>query len=90
MPCGCLGSVGRGLTLFGVLVDDRSNRAPDVQKVLTDYGSEILFRTGIPYLTKEQGLITFAMECDEKTRSEITQRIESLGCVCIKNMVLGQ
>lgn len=88
MSCGCCASSDRDLTVFGVLVDDRPNRAPDVQRVLTEYGSSILFRTGMPYPTKEQGLITFVMEADDRTRDEITQKLDGLGCVCVKSMVL--
>ncbi|HHY38080.1 MAG TPA: hypothetical protein GX507_04045 [Clostridia bacterium] len=88
MSCGSCDFGDRDLTVFGVLVDDRLNRAPDVQRVLTDYGSSILFRTGMPYPTKEQGLITFVMEADDKTREEIARKLEALGCVCVKSMVL--
>lgn len=59
----------KALSIVGILVDERGERAPEVQEVITQFGSEIIGRFGVPSPAKEKGLITLAMEA-ERTKVE--------------------
>ena len=64
------------LSLVGLLVDDRGEMAPQVQEIITQYGTEIIGRFGVPSPSKEMGLITLVMETEsgqiEELRSQLT------------------
>ncbi|MGC7847775.1 TM1266 family iron-only hydrogenase system putative regulator [Desulforudis sp. 1088] len=53
-----------GIYVVGILVEERASRGPEVQEVLTRYGSKILCRTGIPDPSKKRGIITVTMQAD--------------------------
>lgn len=50
------------ICIVGILVENRASRAPEVQQVITKYGSQIISRSGIPDPAKERGIITLTME----------------------------
>lgn len=66
------------LSIVGVLVDERGERAPRVQEVITQFGSEIVGRFGVPSPSKEKGLITLTMEAE---KSEVDQMVKELKAI---------
>jgi putative iron-only hydrogenase system regulator len=57
------------LSLIGITVAERAERAPEVQEIITSYGSDIIGRLGIPSPDKEKGLITLVLN-GQKTVAE--------------------
>lgn len=49
------------ICIVGLLVNEKSNQAPDVQQVLSVYGKLILHRSGIPYSDCDRGLINLTL-----------------------------
>ena len=74
------------LTVVGILVDHRAEKSPEVQKVLCDYGKEILMRSGIPSSDHESGLITLVVETDKCCVDTLIKRLETIGGVKAKSL----
>jgi hypothetical protein len=79
-------SMEKRLTVMGILVDNRPEIAPDVQRVLTDFGKCILGRFGVPDPGGRDGLITLAMECDEETCTQMVKRLKGIEGVSFNHM----
>lgn len=78
------------LCVVGILVNNRANRAPEVQQVITRYGSAILSRNGVPDPTRERGIITLTMQADEKTRNALIGELQQISGVNVSSLVLGE
>jgi len=74
------------LSIVGILVDNRPDHAPLVQRVISDFGQCILGRFGIPDPCGENGLITLVMECDSETRNQLQKRLTDLATVSFNSM----
>jgi|LFRM01.1.fsa_nt_gb putative iron-only hydrogenase system regulator len=71
-------SLGKGLSLVSILVDERGERAPRVQEVVTEFGSEIIGRFGVPSPSKEKGLITLAMEAERARVDQLVGKLKTI------------
>lgn len=76
----------REIAIVGLLVDERASHAPEVQEVLTRYGSNILSRNGIAAPGKNRGIITLAVEATEQERQEIEQDLSRISGVQVRTM----
>ena len=65
----------------GVVVDASDSTAPEVQKILTRSGSNILSRSGIPDPTGSRGIITVTMKADQEVSRRIEHELTSIGGV---------
>ena len=83
-------SVEKELNIVGILVDNRPEHAPEVQRVITDFGRCILGRFGIPDPGDRDGLITLVMECDEETRRQMIKRLEDIPGVSLNHMHISR
>lgn len=70
--------IAKNLSLVGILVDHRGDMAPRVQEVITEYGTEVIGRLGVPSPSKEKGLITLAMEAEISEIQEFTGRLKAI------------
>ncbi|NLW56245.1 MAG: hypothetical protein GX050_06465 [Firmicutes bacterium] len=62
--------------LVGMLVKNRPEQAPDLQKIITEYGSDVIGRFGIPSADKQDGLIVLAMQEEEAVHG-LTSKLEA-------------
>jgi putative iron-only hydrogenase system regulator len=74
------------LTVFGIMVDNRDEKAPDMQEVITKYGRDIIGRMGIPSPSKEQGLITLIFEGDSKKATVFRKELEDISGITVQTM----
>ncbi|MBT9134858.1 MAG: hypothetical protein DDT37_01312 [Firmicutes bacterium] len=74
------------ISIVGLLVDQRAEHAPDVQRILSDFGRCVLGRFGIPAHDENHGLITLVMECDEETSRQLIQRLEQIPALSLNHM----
>lgn len=63
------------LGIVGIVVDNRADKADDVQNIITRYGDSIISRMGVPSPDRYQGIITIAMEAE---RARVSQFINDL------------
>lgn len=78
------------LSIMGILVDDRADVAPEVQKVITGFGSEILCRMGIPGPKKEKGLITLVIESDLEKLTAFRRELEAIPGLSVQTLSFPQ
>ena len=76
--------------VLGIVIDGRDNTAPEVQKVLTRYGSRILSRNGIPDPTGSRGIITVTMQADHDVSQRIQHDLTSIGGVQARAFSLSE
>lgn len=64
------------LGIVGIVVENRADRADEVQNIITQYGDAIISRMGVPSPDRYQGIITIAMEADRARVSEFINELE--------------
>jgi len=73
------------LGFVGIIVEDRMKSAPLVNDVLTQYGSCIVARTGIPYAQKSCCVITLVVDATNEELGDMTGRLGRLPGVSVKS-----
>ncbi|MBF7082211.1 hypothetical protein IT084_04380 [Desulfallas sp. Bu1-1] len=79
----------RDICIVGILVENRASQAPEVQQVITRYGSQIISRSGIPDPTKDRGIITLTMETQADEAQLLVNDLQRLNGVSAKWMCLA-
>ncbi|HBG17237.1 MAG TPA: hypothetical protein DDW93_10685 [Firmicutes bacterium] len=69
--------------VVGMLVNNRSDLAPDVQQIITEYGSDIISRFGVPSSDKKNGLIILIMQ-EEAAVQGLTNQLQEFEDLQIK------
>lgn len=82
--------MGMDIRIVGILVEGRSSRAPEVQEVLTRYGSRMLMRCGIPDPGRERGIITITMQAGEDECRQMESELQRINGVSVKSMRLAE
>jgi hypothetical protein len=77
--------------VLGLLVTNRVENAPEVQKVLTEYGCNIKTRIGLHEVTENAcapaGLILLELFGDEKSYAEVEGRLGEIKGLQVQKMV---
>lgn len=81
--------MGAKYTFMGIAVENREDRSPKVQAVLSEFGGEILMRAGIPSSDRRLGLISLTLEAEEAKVQELKQRLESIDGVQVRAVHLS-
>lgn len=79
----------RDIRVVGILVEERAAHGPEVQEVLTRFGSRILMRCGIPDPGRERGIITLTMQADESEYRAMEEGLERIKGVKVKSVSLA-
>lgn len=74
--------------IIAMRVDGRCEHAPELQEVLTRYGSSILCRHGIPSPGGESGIITLTCECSGAQMDRMSSELGSVDGVTVKAISL--
>jgi putative iron-only hydrogenase system regulator len=78
------------LTIFGIMVDNRDENAPNMQEVITRYGRDIVCRMGIPSPSKAQGLVTLVFEGEPKQATTFRKELEDISGIAVQTMSFPQ
>lgn len=84
------GIISRNISVMGILVDERARHGPEVQEVLTRYGSRILMRSGIPDPGRERGIITLIAQADGEELGSLEKDLEKINGVTVKSVTLAE
>ncbi len=76
------------LNIVGIRLDDRSDHASSVQKVLTNYGDQIVGRFGIPTPDKQDGLIAVVIEAESSDVQCLTDDLRKIDGVIANSLNL--
>lgn len=82
--------MSRDIRVVGILVEKRAAHAPEVQEVLTRYGSRILMRCGIPDPGRERGIITLTMQAEEGEYQVMERDLQEIEGVSVKSVSLAE
>ncbi len=76
--------------LMGIVIEDRKEFAPYVQKVLTEFGSIIKMRIGLhdggENSLSNEGFIILNLEDDDSKVSEFVDKLKNIKSVRVKNI----
>ena len=75
--------------VFGIMVDQRAIRGPEVQDVLTRYGSSILSRNGIADPSKSRGVITVSVQAENDYAAKLRDDLRGVDGVYADFVTLG-
>lgn len=81
--------MSEGIFVVGILVENRGTHGPDVQEVLTRYGSVILSRNGIPDPSRSRGIITLTMQAEKVDTEKLTAELGKIDGVHAQAVQLG-
>ncbi|MFW6387020.1 MAG: hypothetical protein ACOCZM_03500 [Bacillota bacterium] len=78
-------------TIMAILLDKRTDIAPDVQEVLTDYGCIINSRLGLHSVNEcaDEGLIILHLCGEEEQISELEAKLNGFERVAVNRMKIG-
>lgn len=78
------------INILGILVDDRAEVAPELQEVITRYGSDIICRMGVPSPSKKKGLITLVFEGELTQLGNFREELSGIPGVLVQTMSFPQ
>ena len=78
------------INIVGIMVDDRGEVAPELQEVITRYGSDIICRMGVPSPSKKKGLITLVFEGELAEVVSFREELSALPGVLVQTMSFPQ
>jgi putative iron-only hydrogenase system regulator len=73
------------LGFVGVIIEDRKNAAPVVNDILTEFGSIILGRMGIPHAKKDLNVIALIVDATTDEIGALTGRLGKVRGVSVKS-----
>lgn len=73
------------LGFVGIIIENRIESANTVNQILSDYGSIIVARTGIPYREKEVGVITLIIDATSDELGALTGKLGAIKGVSVKS-----
>ena len=74
------------LTVLGMMVNDRSDAAPEIQEIITRHGRDIVCRMGIPTQDKTDGLITLIMDGPKESVDGLVRDLQEAKEVVVQTM----
>lgn len=75
----------RRLGFVGIILENRKESATLVNNILSDHGSVIVARTGVPYREKEVSVITLIIDATPDELGSLTGKLGSLEGVSVKS-----
>ena len=73
------------LGFMGIIITDRKNQAAEVNKVLSEFGSIIQGRMGIPYKERNCSVITIIVDASTDDIGALTGRLGLIKGVSVKS-----
>lgn len=78
----------QNICIVGLLVNEKSQQAPDVQQVLSRYGTLILHRSGIPYSDCDRGIINVTMRASNEELDNFKTELSKIDGVKVESLCL--
>jgi putative iron-only hydrogenase system regulator len=73
------------LGFVGIIVEDRKDGAPLVNKVLAEYGEHIVARVGMPYKERHCFVITLTVDMTTDQLGALTGKLGAIKGVTVKS-----
>jgi putative iron-only hydrogenase system regulator len=75
------------LGFVGIIVDDPATAANQVNALISEFGSHVVARMGIPYRERECSVITLVVEATTDDLGRFTGRLGALEGVSVRSML---
>ena len=76
------------ICIAGLLINEKSHQAPEVQQVLSKYGTLILHWSGIPYSDCDRGLINVTMKASKQELDNFKADLNKIDGVKVESLCL--
>ena len=73
------------LGFVGIIIEDRLKAAPLVNKVLSQYGEEIVARVGLPYKERKCSVITLTVDMTSDEVGALTGKLGAIDGVTVRS-----
>lgn len=77
--------MSKRLGFVGIIVEDRQKSAPAVNRILSEYGDEILARVGVPYPVRRCHVITLTVDMTTDELGALTGKLGAVDGVTVKS-----
>ena len=78
--------------IIGIVIENRVNKAPEFQEILTKYGCIINLRIGyhekMPNVCSNEGLIILELSDETEEIERLMEELKTISGIRIKNMVI--
>jgi putative iron-only hydrogenase system regulator len=73
------------LGFVGIIVENRQQAAPEVNRLLSEFGELVVARTGIPYAQKHCSIITLVVDATTDELGRLTGQLGMIPGVSVKS-----
>ena len=73
------------LGFVGIIIEHREKTAEKVNKVISEYGEEIIARQGVPYKDRQLSVITLVVDMTTDELGALTGKLGAIEGVSIKS-----
>ncbi len=80
-------SVEKRLGFIGIIVENRSEQASEVNSLLSRYAELIIARTGVPHTRKGCAVISLVVDATTDEIGELSGKLGSISGVSVKSML---
>ena len=77
--------MSKRLGFIGIIIEDRLKAAPLVNKVLSEYGEEIVARVGLPYKERHCSVITLTVDMSTDELGALTGKLGGIEGVMVRS-----
>jgi len=81
------GSLEKRLGFIGVIIENRTEHAAEVNNLLSRYGDLIIARTGVPYSRRGCAVISLVVDATTDEIGELSGKLGSIPDVTVKSML---
>jgi putative iron-only hydrogenase system regulator len=75
---------------IGIIISNRKNAAEPVNKVLSEFGSCIVVRTGVPDVGDQSSVITLVIKATTDELGSLTGKLGTIDGVSVKSMLANK
>ncbi len=73
------------LGFVGIILEDRKKQADAVNKILSEYGDNVIARVGLPYKEKNCSVITLTVDINTDDLGTMTGKLGNIEGVSVKS-----
>ncbi|MEI8011838.1 MAG: TM1266 family iron-only hydrogenase system putative regulator [Candidatus Omnitrophota bacterium] len=77
--------MNKRIGFIGIIIENRLKTAPSVNKVLSEYGEEIVARVGLPYKERHCSVITLTVDMSTDQLGALTGKLGAIEGVTVRS-----
>ena len=77
--------MSKRLGFVGIIIEDRNKSAQVVNRILMDYGEDIIARVGLPYRDRQCWVITLTVDMTSDQLGALTGKLGAVDSVTVRS-----